>query len=114
GIQEEASAFGKPVLIARQRTERQELVQVGGAVLVGTDVDTIHRHATALLTRADAYRAMQLVRSPFGDGHTAQRIAATLAGAPPARRGASVLPFAPPVHSPARPTPAVAAFASHA
>ncbi len=114
GIQEEASAFGKPVLIARESTERQELVQVGGAVLVGTDVDTIHRHATALLTQADAYRAMQLVRSPFGDGHTAQRIAATLAGAPPARRGASVLPFALPVHSPAHPTHAVAAFANHA
>jgi UDP-N-acetylglucosamine 2-epimerase len=114
GIQEEASAFGKPVLIARQSTERQELVQVGGALLVGTDVDTIHRHATSLLTQTDVYRGMQLVRSPFGDGHTAQRIAAALAGAPPARRGASVLPFAPPVHSPARPTPAVAAFASHA
>jgi UDP-N-acetylglucosamine 2-epimerase (non-hydrolysing) len=113
GIQEEASAFGKPVLIARQSTERQELVQVGGAVLVGTDVDAIHRHATALLTQTDAYRAMQVVRSPFGDGNTAQRIAAVLGGATPARRGASMRPLAPPVYSPQRPSHTLAAIASH-
>lgn len=114
GIQEEASAFGKPVLIARESTERQELVQAGGAVLVGTDVDAIHHHATALLTQADAYRAMQLARSPFGDGRTAQRIAATLAEALPAHKGASVLPFAPPVRSMPRPAQPMTAFAAHA
>ena len=114
GIQEEASAFGKPVLIARESTERQELVQVGGAVLVGTDVDAIHRHATELLTQVDAYRAMQLARSPFGDGHTAQRIAAALAGALPGRKGSSVLPFAPAVHSTPRTAHPVTAVAAHA
>jgi UDP-N-acetylglucosamine 2-epimerase len=103
GIQEEASAFGKPVLIARQSTERQELVQAGGAVLVGTDVDGILRHATTLLTRADAYRAMQLTHSPFGDGHSAQRIAATLVGVPVAQVHAPTMGWAPPVRASARP-----------
>ncbi|GAB4087721.1 UDP-N-acetyl glucosamine 2-epimerase [Hydrogenophaga soli] len=105
GIQEEASAFGKPVLIARHSTERQELVQAGGAVLVGTDVDGIHRHATTLLTHGAAYRAMQLVRSPFGDGHSAQRIATTLAGGPWAQVQAPTVAGTPPVHVSAHPVP---------
>ncbi|MBV5291766.1 MAG: UDP-N-acetylglucosamine 2-epimerase (non-hydrolyzing) [Curvibacter lanceolatus] len=78
GIQEEASAFGKPVLVARQSTERQELVQAGGAVLVGTSVEAITAHADALLTQPQIYRSMQLSQSPFGDGQSAQRIAAIL------------------------------------
>jgi len=75
GIQEEASALAKPVLVARNSTERQELVQAGGARLVGTQAAAIVREASALLTNDLAYRAMQLPCSPFGDGHAARRIA---------------------------------------
>ena len=74
GIQEEASAFGKPVLVARTSTERQELVTAGGARLVGTDITAIMDHATALLTDSAFYRAMQLDKSPFGDGRSAHGI----------------------------------------
>jgi UDP-N-acetylglucosamine 2-epimerase (non-hydrolysing) len=81
GIQEEASAFAKPVLIARTSTERQELVNAGGALLVGTDVDEICRHARLLLENSAAYQRMQVHQSPFGDGYAAQRIAAILAPA---------------------------------
>jgi len=90
GIQEEASAFGKPVLVARKSTERQELINAGGARLVGTDIGTIMDHAMALLTDAMYYRAMQLDTSPFGNGHSARGIAdiltetASLADAAPA------------------------------
>jgi UDP-N-acetylglucosamine 2-epimerase (non-hydrolysing) len=75
GIQEEASALGRPVLIARDSTERQELVQAGGALLVGTDTARIVQAASRLLDQHEAYRAMQLTTSPFGDGHSAERIA---------------------------------------
>jgi UDP-N-acetylglucosamine 2-epimerase len=78
GIQEEASAFAKPVLIARNSTERQELVDAGGAVLVGTDVECIMRHVKALLTDTAIYRSMQVSQSPFGDGQSASRIADVL------------------------------------
>lgn len=74
GILEEASAFSKPVLVARDSTERQELVDAGGAVLVGTDSMNIFLHAESLLTDSAAYRRMQLDTSPFGDGHSAERI----------------------------------------
>ncbi|KQW24495.1 MULTISPECIES: non-hydrolyzing UDP-N-acetylglucosamine 2-epimerase [unclassified Acidovorax] len=75
GIQEEASALRRPVLIARDSTERQELVEAGGAVLVGTDIRRMVTEAARLLRDDGAYRSMQLESSPFGDGHTAQHIA---------------------------------------
>ncbi len=74
GIQEEASAFGKPVLVARKSTERQELVQAGGAYLVGTDIATMTHSAMALLSDANIYRSMQVSKSPFGDGHSARSV----------------------------------------
>lgn len=79
GIQEEASAMARPVLIARNSTERQELLQAGGASLVGTSVDCIAEEASKLLTQVAIYQAMQLTTSPFGDGFSAQRIADVLA-----------------------------------
>jgi UDP-N-acetylglucosamine 2-epimerase len=82
GIQEEASAFGKPVLIARKSTERQELVDTGGAILVGTEVDDIVMHANSLLCDREQYRSMQLEKSPFGDGNSAQRIVDILSNVP--------------------------------
>lgn len=79
GIQEEASALARPVLITRNATERQELLLAGGARLVGTDVRQILEQSRALLTDEDAWRAMQLPASPFGDGLAASRIAGILA-----------------------------------
>jgi len=74
GIQEEAPAMQKPVLILRTVTERPEVVQSGFGELVGTDreliVDEVHR----LLTDPVAYRAMTTGANPFGDGHAAGRI----------------------------------------
>jgi UDP-N-acetylglucosamine 2-epimerase (non-hydrolysing) len=84
GIQEEASAFSKPVLVARSSTERQELVAAGGARLVGTEVADMHFHAGNLLNDGAAYRNMQVAQSPFGDGFSAQRIADVLSGTQPA------------------------------
>jgi UDP-N-acetylglucosamine 2-epimerase (non-hydrolysing) len=78
GIQEEASALRRPVLITRDSTERQELVDAGGAWLVGTDPDSIVAHASKLLNDKAAYQAMQLRQSPFGDGQSSERIADVL------------------------------------
>jgi UDP-N-acetylglucosamine 2-epimerase len=78
GIQEEASAFSKPVLIARVSTERQELVQAGGALLVGTDQSKIVEAACALLNDQRLYESMRLAKSPFGDGHASDYIADVL------------------------------------
>lgn len=78
GIQEEASALQKPVLILRESTERQELVQAGGARLVGTMAHQIIEHASDLLRDPVLLASMQLPTSPFGDGLAAQRIAEVL------------------------------------
>lgn len=74
GVQEEAPAFGKPVLVLRQVTERPEGVAAGASRLVGTDPDTIVREASRLLDEPAAYAAMASVRNPYGDGKAAQRI----------------------------------------
>jgi UDP-N-acetylglucosamine 2-epimerase (non-hydrolysing) len=74
GVQEEAPAFGKPVLVLRETTERPEGVQAGAAKLVGTDGEAIRREAYALLQDPSAYNAMAHAVSPYGDGKAAQRI----------------------------------------
>lgn len=78
GIQEEATALDKPVLVMRDATERPEAIKAGIARLVGTDTTTIVAEATKLLDDKQAYRAMLGVHNPYGDGHAAARIAATL------------------------------------
>jgi UDP-N-acetylglucosamine 2-epimerase (non-hydrolysing) len=65
GIQEEAPAFGKPVLVARKTTERPEAVEANCAKLVGTDEDLLVREANSLLTDDAAYQAMVRPFSPF-------------------------------------------------
>lgn len=75
GIQEEASALSRPVLILREETERQELVKAGGALLVGTDIRSIVEHASVLLNHERTYKSMQIPVCPFGDGKSASRIA---------------------------------------
>ncbi|MEP0321168.1 non-hydrolyzing UDP-N-acetylglucosamine 2-epimerase [Bauldia litoralis] len=79
GIQEEAPALGKPVLVLRNTTERGEGVDAGTARLVGTDRTRIVSETNRLLDDAEAYAAMAEAHSPFGDGHAASRIAAILA-----------------------------------
>lgn len=80
GVQEEAPALGKPVLVMRETTERPEGIEAGTARLVGTDADTILAEANLLLDDADAYDAMARAHNPFGDGNSAHRIADLLAG----------------------------------
>ena len=82
GIQEEAPAFGKPVLVLRETTERPEGVEAGVARLVGTDPERIFDEAARLLLSPDAYLEMARAINPYGDGHAAGRIAAILAGEP--------------------------------
>ena len=79
GIQEEAPALGKPVLVLRNTTERPEAVEAGTARLVGTDVGAIVSACEQLLTDTRAYRAMAQARNPFGDGHACERILDVLA-----------------------------------
>ena len=79
GIQEEAPALGKPVLVLRNTTERPEAVEAGTARLVGTEVEAIVSACEQLLTDSRAYRAMAQARNPFGDGHASERILDVLA-----------------------------------
>lgn len=74
GIQEEAPALGKPVLVLREETERPEAVQAGVARLVGTDRATIVRETKRLLTDEAEYARMAKGGSPYGDGQAARRI----------------------------------------
>ena len=74
GVQEEAPALGKPVLVMRETTERPEGVTAGTARLVGTDADNIVTEIFTLLDDKAAYEAMARAHNPFGDGQTARRI----------------------------------------
>lgn len=75
GIQEEAPALGKPVLVMRRTTERPEAVEAGTAKLVGTRTEVIVSAAEELLHNPAAYAAMANAVSPYGDGKAAERIA---------------------------------------
>ena len=79
GVQEEAPALGKPVLVMRDTTERPEGVAAGTARLVGTDEERIVSAITTLLDDPAAYAAMARAHNPFGDGHAAARIARIVA-----------------------------------
>ena len=75
GVQEEAPALGKPVLVARDITERPEAIQEGVARIVGTDRDRIVFEVERLLNSPDAYADMARGASPYGDGQAGRRIA---------------------------------------
>jgi UDP-N-acetylglucosamine 2-epimerase (non-hydrolysing) len=81
GLQEEAPALGKPVLVLRRVTERPEAVEAGTARLVGTDSQAIVRETRRLLDDPEAYAAMARAVNPFGDGHAAERIVDALLAA---------------------------------
>ncbi len=74
GLQEEAPSLGKPVLVLRETTERQEAIAAGTAKLVGTDPDQIVSAATELLNNPNSYKLMATAINPFGDGRAAERI----------------------------------------
>jgi UDP-N-acetylglucosamine 2-epimerase (non-hydrolysing) len=76
GIQEEAPALGKPVLVLRDETERPEAIEAGVAKLVGAQREQIVAEATRLLTDKAAYMSMARAGSPYGDGSAARRIVA--------------------------------------
>jgi UDP-N-acetylglucosamine 2-epimerase (non-hydrolysing) len=78
GIQEEAPAFGVPVLVLREVTERPEGVAAGTLKLVGTDTRTIVRNAARLLEEPAAHAEMAQAVNPFGDGHAAEHIVEAL------------------------------------
>lgn len=75
GIQEEAPALGKPVLVTRETTERPEAVEAGTVKLVGTDTNKIINCIESLLTDDHFYKKMSRAQNPYGDGWAAQRIA---------------------------------------
>lgn len=74
GIQEEAPAIHKPVLLLREKTERQEAVDVGAVKVVGTDPTSIQQAVFTLLNDHKAYKKMDQAENPFGDGHASERI----------------------------------------
>ncbi|MGU8077141.1 non-hydrolyzing UDP-N-acetylglucosamine 2-epimerase [Burkholderia pyrrocinia] len=89
GVQEEAPALGKPVLVLREETERPEAVSAGVAALVGTDTARIVETVEQLLADPVAYGQMARGASPYGDGFAARRIVAILEEALCANRPAS-------------------------
>jgi UDP-N-acetylglucosamine 2-epimerase (non-hydrolysing) len=78
GVQEEAPALGKPVLVLRDETERPEAVAVGATKLVGTDPERIVKNTEWLLSDRAAYQRMASAGSPYGDGNAAKRIVEVL------------------------------------
>lgn len=78
GVQEEAPALGKPVLVLRETTERPEGVEAGTLKLIGTEEDDVYRAMATLLTDEAAYTRMAKAVNPYGDGHASERICAHL------------------------------------
>lgn len=81
GVQEEAPALGKPVLVMRSETERPEAVDEGVVRLIGTDEERIVTEVSRLLDDPVAYREMARGVSPYGDGHASKRIVDVLRAA---------------------------------
>ncbi len=73
GVQEEAPSLGKPVLVLRDTTERQEAVVAGTVRLVGTDKDKIIATTEELLQRGDLFQSMSEANNPYGDGTASQK-----------------------------------------
>lgn len=82
GIQEEAPALGKPVLVMRDTTERPEGVAAGTLKLVGTSEESIFQEFEKLLVNQDAYQRMANASNPYGDGKASERIVQIILGEP--------------------------------
>ena len=74
GLQEEAPALGRPVLVLRRETERPEAVTAGTVKIAGTEEETIFQMAAGLLTEEQTYHAMAHAVNPYGDGQACRRI----------------------------------------
>lgn len=74
GLQEEAPALGKPVLVLRQETERPEAVEAGTVKMAGTDEEEIYKLAKMLLDDKNEYEKMNKAANPYGDGKASARI----------------------------------------
>lgn len=79
GVQEEAPALGKPVLVMRENTERPEAVAAGTVRLIGTDEGRIVGEVSRLLDDANAFANMANAVNPYGDGLAAERSVAAIA-----------------------------------
>lgn len=75
GIQEEAPYFGRPVLVARNVTERPEGIEAGTLKLIGTDEENVYDGIKELLTNSDIYTKMSCAANPYGDGTASIKIA---------------------------------------
>ena len=75
GLQEEAPALGKPVLVLRRETERPEAVTAGTVKIAGVETEAVYRMAAELLESPQAYAAMAHAVNPYGDGQACRRIA---------------------------------------
>ncbi len=75
GIQEEAPALGKPVLVLRNTTERPEGIEAGTLKLVGTDTNVIYNEIKELLVNKNSYDEMSKASNPYGDGTASIKIA---------------------------------------
>ncbi|CAB3795864.1 UDP-N-acetylglucosamine 2-epimerase [Paraburkholderia caffeinitolerans] len=82
GVQEEAPALGKPVLVMRDVTERPEALAAGTVKLIGTDRDAIYNAVLELAVDESARSAYARRVNPYGDGHASERIVASLVGKP--------------------------------
>ena len=75
GLQEEAPAMGKPVLVLRRETERPEAITAGTVRLAGTEEEEVYRLGSLLLEDPSVYAQMAHAVNPYGDGHACRRIA---------------------------------------
>ena len=78
GVQEEAPALGKPVLVLRDTTERPEAIEAGTVKLIGTDKNRVYNEAHLLLADRTEYDRMANACNPYGDGQAARRIVETI------------------------------------
>ncbi len=74
GIQEEAPTLGKPVLVLRNKTEREEAISSGSAKLVGVNKNLIINESTRLISDEKHYKKMSSINNPFGDGKSSKKI----------------------------------------
>ena len=79
GIQEEAPALGKPVLVLRTTTQRPEAVLAGTVELIGTDESRVVERIQSLLSDSQAYERMARAINPYGDGRASERSVAAIA-----------------------------------
>jgi UDP-N-acetylglucosamine 2-epimerase len=78
GLQEEAPALGKPVLVLRTETERPEAVAAGTVEVAGVEEERIYQAAHTLLTDPQRFEQMAMAVNPYGDGHACARIVACM------------------------------------